>query len=454
MLTQEILDITPNQFWQVLPHEKRLLQKKRGLSRFTYFLLFRWFEKTASFPQDIKTIPVDLIEHGIVLSKEHNSYEDIFKFFENERLLNQYKQKIRKYFEFKEFHKDCPLLCEYLMTNIFKEKNDEVLKSKLCLYLKAIRTEIPPEADILELIKNKKKDKEEQFFSQIENLLSDKDKNYIDDYLLTSNDFDGVCQYLRQDSSDSTKEGVSNEINRLTILNQLPVELFNFISDINIKQRNIYRRRFLTDTPERTKRRTDASRYSLAIIFCFQRHQEAIDNLIEHLLYFIHQIKKTANKKQEKLNKEIGQQLGDLDSLYSLAEINRDFPKGIIEQVVYPSVSQETIDHLIKTRDFARQIKKKVRDSAIKKYSNTYRHTIFNIIDCLKFHSNNTTFLEALSLIARYKKSKLKYYPFEEEVPLCGLISKRHQKEITERDELSNVRILRKDYECAIFIPN
>lgn len=451
MLMQEILDSAPNQFWHVLPHEKRLLQKKRGLSRLTYLLLFRWFEKTASFPEDIKTIPLDLIDHGIALSEEQRSYEDLLDFFEKERLINRYKQEIREHFEFKEFNKDCPLICDYLMTNIFKEKNDEVLKSKLCLYLKSIKTEIPSEADLLELIKNKKKDKEEQFFSQIDNLLSDKDKNYIDDYLLTSNDFNGVCQFLRQDSSDSTKEGVANEISRLTILNQLPVESFNFISDINIKQRNIYRRRFLTDTPERTKRRADMSRYSLAIIFCFQRHQEAIDNLIEHLLYFIHQIKKTAQKKQEKLNKEIGQQLGDLDSLYSLAEINRDFPKGIIEQVVYPSVSQETIDHLIKTRDFARQIKKKVRESAIKKYSNTYRHTIFNIIDFLKFHSNNTTFLEALALIKRYQKSKLKYYPIEEEVPFSSLISKQHQKEITERDELNNLRILRKDYECAIF---
>ncbi len=451
MLMQEILDSTPNQFWHVFPHEKRLFQKKRGLSRFTYFLLFRWFEKTAGFPKDIKIIPLDLIEYGFFLSEEQCSYNDLLDFFKKERLINRYKQEIREYFEFKEFNQDCPLLFDYLMTNIFKEKNDEVLKSKLCLYLKSMRTEIPTEAELLELIKNKKKDKEGRFFSKIDNLLSDKNKNYIDDYLLTSNDYDGVCQFLRQDSSDSTKEGLANEISRLKILNQLPIESFNFINEINIKQRNTYRRRFLTDTPERTKRRVDISRYSLAIIFCFQRHQEAIDNLIEHLFYFIHQIKKTAHKKQEKLNKEIGKKLGDLDSLYSLAEINRDFPKGIIEQVVYPSISQETIDHLIKTRDFARQIKKKVRESAIKKYSNTYRHMIFNIIECLEFHSKNSTFLEALALIKRYRKSKLKYYPIEEEVPLSGLISKQYQKEITERDELNNLRILRKDYECAIF---
>ena len=451
MLTQEVLDIEPNHFWQVLPHERRLLQKKRGLSRLTYLLLFKWFEKTASYPKDIKTLPFDLIEQGIVLSEEIISHEELFTFFGQERIINRYKQEIRAYFGFKNFDKDCPLLHEFLIANIFKEKNDEALKLKLYAYLKEMKVEIPFEAILLDVIKNAKTDKEHQVFSQIERLLSDKDKNYIDDYLLTSDDFDGVCQFLRQDSSDSSKEGVANEIKRLEILNQLPVASFGFISDINLKQRNFYKRRFYTDTPERTKRRTDISRYSLAIIFCFQRHQEAIDSLIDHLLYFIHQIKKTADKKQKKLNKEIGQRLGDLDSLYSLAEINRDFPQGIIEQVVYPSVSQETIEHIIKTRDFARQIKKKIRESVIKRYSNAYRYTIFNIINCLGFQSNNTPFLEALTLIKRYQKSKLKYYPIEEEVPIDGLISKQQQTEINERDELNNSRVLRKNYECAIF---
>ena len=162
-------------------------------------------------------------------------------------------------------------------------------------------------------------------------------------------------------------------------------------------------------------------------------------------------MKKTGDKKQEKLNKEVGKRLSDLDSLYLLAEINRDNPKGVIEQAVYPAVSQETIDQIIKTRDFARQIKKKIRETVIKKYSTTYRFIIFSILECLNFHSNNTAFLDAIKLIRQYQNSKLKYYPIEEDVPINRLISKQQQKEIIELDEASNRRVLRKDYECAIF---
>lgn len=100
----------------------------------------------------------------------------------------------------------------------------------------------------------------------------------------------------------------------------------------------------------------------------------------------------------------------------------------------------QKIEHLIKTRNFARLVKKKVHASVIKKYANTYRHIIFNIID----------FLEAVKLIKLYQKSKLKHYPLEENVVLDCLISKQQQKEILEKDEANNVRVLRKDYECAI----
>jgi TnpA family transposase len=451
MLIQGISNIEPDNFWQMLPHEKRLLQKKRGVSRLVYILLLKWFEKIASFPESIESIPLDLIEYGIGLSGESIIYDELLTFLKQERTINRYKQEIREYFGFKIFNKDCPLLHEFLANNIFKEKNEETLKFKIYKYLKDTKIEIPNESTLLEVIKKSRKNKEQQIFFQIDSLLSEKDKSYIDNYLLESNDFDGVCQFLRQDSSASTREGVADEIKQFEILNQLPLKSLEFICTINTKQRNNYRRRFLTDTPERTKRRTNITRYSLAAIFCFQRQQEAIDNLVDHLLHFIYQIKKALDRKQESLNKEISQQLGDLDSLYLLAEINRDYPTSIIEQVVYPSVSQNTIDRLIKTRDFARQIKRKVRSSVIKRYSTAYRHIIFIILNCLNLQSNNVEFLEAIKLIKQYQKSKLKYYPIEVAIPIDKLISKQQQKEVTEKDEANNLRILRKDYECVIF---
>jgi len=389
---QATIELTKEDFWHPIPILFDTLNNKKGASRFVYLFLLHYFYHNHQFP-DFNNVSDELLQHGVMLFAPTLSLEEITDCFQSDRQIYRYKEEIRAHFGYRLLLPDDFIEIRKSFSVLFSSNgNKNYIKEILVKELDQQKIEQPTDSDI-ELLINKIQNVEEQeVFTKINNCLTESSKNYIDDYILSSTEFDGVCQFLRQDSGASSKDGVANEIKRLNILNQLPIDALRFIGSINSKQRNIYRRRFLTDTPERTKRRADISRYSLASVFCFQRHQEALDNLVEHLLHFIHQMKKTADKKQAKLNKEIGQQLGDLDSLYSLAEINRDFPKGIIEEVVYPSVPQETIEHLIKTRDFARLVKKKVHASVIKKYANTYRHIIFNIIGCLDFHSNNIDF--------------------------------------------------------------
>lgn len=448
---QTSIELTNEEFWHPIPVLFDTLNNKKGVSRFVYLFFLHYFYHNHQFP-DFNNVPDELLQQGITLIAPRLSLEEIKNYFQNDRQIYRYIEEIRTHFGYRLLLPDDLINIRKNFSVLFSSNgNKNYIKEILLKELDKQMIERPTDMEVDRLINKIQITEEQEIFAKINHCLTELNKNYIDNYILSSAEPESICQFLRQDSGASSKDGVADEIKRLNILNQLPIELLGFIGDINLKQRNIYRRRFLTDTPERTKRRPDMSRYFLASVFCFQRHQEAIDNLVEHLLHFIHQIKKTADKQQAKLNKQIGYQLGDLDSLYSLAEINRDFPKGVIEEVVYPSIPQETIEHLIKTRDFARQIKSKVHTSVIKKYANTYRHIIFNIMDCLDFHSNNMDFLETITLIKRYQKSKHKYYPLEENVLLDGIISKQQQKEIIEKDETNNIRILRKDYECAIF---
>ncbi len=438
-------------FWQILPHEQVLFQKKRGLSKLVYLLLFRWFEKQAMFPKNNKSIPLHLINYGISIFNESIESEDFFTFLKQDRKINRYKKEIREYFDFKVFDENCQETRCFLSNYVFREKNDLVLQDLFCAHLKKSKIEIPHESILAKIIKQAKEQKEHHIFSKIYNDLSLENKHYVDEHLLNNNNSENTLQFLKQDAGAPTKNSVTQEIERLQILNQFPIQHLKHIDEIHTKQCNLYRRRLLTDTPGRSKRRSDTSRYALATIFCYQRHREAIDNLADYLVHFIHQIKKTSETKQQKLDKEIGRRLGNIDQLYELAEINRDYPKEVIEKAVYPAVSQETIDQIIKTRDFARQSKKKIREATIKRYTNSYRKTIFNILDHIELNSKNTILLDALNLIQEYRDTKLKYYPIEKIVPLEGLISKQEQRNITENDEDKNKRILKKDYECAVF---
>lgn len=442
---------TIKDFWYPISGSFDGLNNKKGTARFIYLILLHYFYHEHKFP-DFKNIPKDLILHGLKNTTPGITIDEVDNAFQHERQIYRYKDEIRRYFCFRVFEeKDIVIIKKGFSVLFSGTTNKEALKQALCAELDKQNIEGLDEVSLEKLIKEIQLDEEQLMFCQINEALTEKSKNYIDDYILSSNDFGGVFQFLRQNSSNPTRENIKEEINRLEILKQLPIEKLTFINKINSKQRNIYRRRFLTDTPERTKRRADTTRYALAMIFCWQRHQEALDNLVEHLLYFVHQIKKTADKKTAKLNSEIVKRMGDLDALYQIAEINRDCPKDIIEQVVYTQVPQGSIDQIIKTRDFAHHAKKLVRESVIKRYSTSYRSSLFDVLYCLDLHSNNADFLESIDLVKRYQKSTLTHYPIEEKVPTDNILSKQQQKFVLDYNEIGNSRVLRKDYEYAIF---
>ena len=450
LLAESVLD-----FWQPIPHAVDGLNNKKGVAKFVYLILLHYFFYYKCFP-DFTTSSEEseeLIKQGIAYFAPTVTItiDAVIQFLKNKHQVYRYKKEIRTNFGYRLFTPEDIVTIGHSFSVLFSGNiNKYALKERLCKELREQKIECLNDKELEMAINTIQANEEKIVFSQITASLTEDHKNHIDNYILTSPEFDGVYQFLRQDSGASTRESVKQEIERLGILDKLPIASLGLIGKINITRRNLYRRRFLTDTPERTKYRAETTRYPLVVFFCYQRHQEAIDNLAEHLLYFTHQIKKMAETKREKLNKEVAKRLGDLDSLYQLAEINRDYPKDTIENAVYPSVSQEKIDQIIRTRDFARQIKKQIQESVIKRYSNSYRYQLFEILDCLDLHSHNKNFLDAIGLVKKYRKSKLKYYPLEESVPVDGLISKQEQKYIAEKNDTNYSLILRKDYECAI----
>ncbi len=72
------------------------------------------------------------------------------------------------------------------------------------------------------------------------------------------------------------------------------------------------------------------------------------------------------------------------------------------------------------------------------------------MINNLEFHSNNKDFLEAIKFIKKYQDRKSEFYPLEDKIHLNTIISKQEQKLIFKKDESGNLRVSRKDYECAI----
>ena len=107
----------------------------------------------------------------------------------------------------------------------------------------------------------------------------------------------------------------------------------------------------MSDTPEQIRSRPENIRYPLIIIYCYLKQQDILDNLTDHLVNFIHKVKKTESKVESKLNGEIDKLSKVTDSLYQVAEVALEKPTGIIQDAIYPVVSKEQIEAIIKDKN-------------------------------------------------------------------------------------------------------
>ena len=118
--------------------------------------------------------------------------------------------------------------------------------------------------------------------------------NYIDNNLLglepTTEEM--LITYLKQDSGKSNRDAITVELDKLNILQGLKLTTIIIPADISPAVLKFYRRKVISDTPNQLKNRPKQIRYALIIVFCYLKQQELFDNLADHLINFIHKIKK------------------------------------------------------------------------------------------------------------------------------------------------------------------
>ena len=162
--------------------------------------------------------------------------------------------------------------------------------------------------------------------------------------LLKASDF----AFLKTDPGPVGLGSFLTEIEKLKRIRDvgLPTDLFTSISPKLIK---IYRQRAATESPYDIRRHPPAIRYTLMAAFCLQRSQEITDNLIELLIQIIQRI---GTRAERRINKELvddfKQVRGKTNLLFRIAEVAIDQPSGVIQKVIYPVASQQTLRDLVK----------------------------------------------------------------------------------------------------------
>lgn len=427
--------------WTITCDEGELFQGKSTETKLSFVFMLKFYQYFGWFPKETETVSQTVVSY---LSKQIGSEDSSINlgFFSN-RTSKEYRQQIRKFLGFRVANKqDIISLRDWLSDKIIAEGHTCVrrLMDLAYTYLKSIKVEPFSHSRIDRCVRSAVNIVEQQLFTKVSEGISNQSCQSLDNLIVpqeTQNPDICYLYQLKQDAGNVSLESILEEVEKIQRIQDigLPEFLFNgFPAKILEK----YKTRVMAESPSEIRKHPKRVKYSLLAIFCYVRSQEIIDNLVE---LFIQVIQKIGRNSQNRINKKLIQDLkrvtGKQTILFDLAQVAIAHPEGIIREVVYTVVNQDTLQSIIKEHhltgaSYKEQVYKVMRSS----YSNHYRRMLSPLLKTLSFHSNNSSHkpvLDALELIKKYLDSKITNYPDDKNIPIKGVIKPSWEKIIIEK---------------------
>ncbi|MBY0155386.1 Tn3 family transposase [Cytobacillus firmus] len=448
----------------LMPDELKLIQTKRGDTKLGFAVLFKFFQYEARFPYHKNEIPKSLIHY---LAKQLFLNPDVFEQYDwTGRTISYHRTEIRNYFGFREVEKqDIDEMVDWLCKSVLYHNHElNFVEDQVYKRFRELGIE-PPALDRMErLIHSAVNSYEQRFFNATYNKLSKPTLAKLDSLIESIADMEDTTEEnsptdslsfneLKSDPGRVGLDTVFKELQKLRTIRQLnlPHDLFKEIPPKIIRK---YRQRTATEDISALRRHPEPIRYTLLSSFFWLRNMEITDNLIELLIQIIHRINVRAERKVEKeILNDLRRVSGKTSILFNMAEQALSNPDGIIKEVLYPVVSEQTLKDLVKEfKHTGLAYREKVHTVIRSSYSTHYRRMVPPILNTLTFCSNNEVHrpvIKALDLIKSYSDSGMHYFPTTEDIPIDGVIRSVWRSLIIEKDENSDERINRINYEIS-----
>ena len=445
-----------------MPNELDLLKDKTKETQLGFAVLFKFFQYKARFPSNKKEVPKDIISF---ISKQLNLKSILFDSYKwDGRTIMYHKAEIRMHFNFrKSTTEDAENMIEWLSKLVFSynENTDNLVQLTYDKY-KELQVEPPALDRITRIVKAAIHKNENQFFQEVFKKLSKDTILKIDSLinnLISSEKKEVNCETeitfteLRADPGRTSLDSILREISKLKSIKnlELPEDLFKKISNKILKK---YKQRVTSEDIRELRRHPETIRYTLVSAFFWIREREITDNLIELLIQIIHKISVRAERKIEKeFINDFKRVNGKTNILFKIADAALNNPDGIIKNVLFPIVNENTLSALVKefkNTDFSyhKRVYKVMRSS----YASHYRRMVPEILNILKFRSNNNIhqpIIEALDIIKKYYNINTHFFDDMEYIPINGLIKSAMRSTIIEKDDQGVEHINRINYEIV-----
>ncbi|EQD64967.1 transposase Tn3 family protein, partial [mine drainage metagenome] len=453
------------EFWTLSPDELKLAFGLAPTRQLGLALQLKFLQIEGHFPGSRRDIPALAVRH---VSEQIGVHQEHFAGYDIEgRTAQRDRVSIRKILGYRESNEtDKKRLVTWLCNDILPRGPDTQQLDDLAVgWLKEQQVEAPDATIRQRLIRTAIGRAEDQLCVTIISRLSDNTKHSIDELLegdggtepTARRDEDtrraATLNDLKSDPRRPSMESMFDEVAKLQRIDQLelPADLLAGVAPRVIDQ---YRRRVATEPPSELRLRVDSTRYTLVATFCWQRRREILDGLVELLIHTVHKIGATAEHRVEReMFNDFKRVRGKSAVLFKLAEAAVDYPEGVVQEVLYPVVGEQTLRDLVKEFKSSGPMFRTVVHTVMRaSYSSHYRRMLPLLLDALPFRCNNDAYrpiMTALALLEASRGQRFQYFALDS-VPIEGVIKPKWLEIVTEKDKQGKPRINRINYEICV----
>ncbi len=417
----------------------------------TWLMFFRDHGRFPRGPSDLESLDIAALARQIEITVPADGGSLLA-----ERTAKRLRTEIRVRFGFREATvADADALTEWLRDHAAAEAGGEIEAMIERLEARCCELAIEPPTD------------EEQFHTDIYARLSPANRERLDE-LLGSAEGEGdrsvadevpgsapaALLTLRGNPGRPSLASMQEELAKLELIRRidLPAGLFNHASPRELER---CRRRVAVEAPHELRRHPDAARSAWLAAFVYLRARSLTDDLVDLLIETIHRIGARAERKVEReLLNDIKHVTGKHHLLFELADATLAQPDGVVREVVFPVVGEETLRDLVKEwKAIGPTYRTTLRTVIRNSYQGHYRRMVPKLLAALEFRSNNERHrpvMQALELVKRFADTKVRTFPADEEVPLDGVVRGLWRDAVVEKDAAGRDRINRVTYEVAV----
>jgi TnpA family transposase len=452
-------------YWSFSSDELTLIPHRDASSRLGVAASLKFFQLEGFFPSSVKDIPSIAMDHmAKLLNVDPQAIAD---YDWQGRTGARYRGRLRTALGIRPATADdFKAVAEWLRKDVVPWDHDaRHLQDAAHAWYRSRLIEPPMEGRIERLVRSAVRTHETEICDGTAAKLLPRTRQALDaliDSSLPSDDQDAdegadwrstPFSVLKTDPGRVSLKSVLRELEKLRQIEtlELPDRLFAAIQPKILRH---YRLRAAVEPPREVRRHPEPIRYTMLAAFCWQRRQEIIDGLVDLLIQIVHRISVRAEKKVvDELLGDLQKVRGKTTLLFKMAEAALEHPEGVVREVLYPVVSEQTLSDLVKEyRAHGPTYRRHVYTILRASYSGHYRRMLPPLLDALDFRANTAThrpIIHALAVIKANRDSRRQHLTVDGTVPMEGVIPPHWRELVLEHDPNGEIRVNRINYEIS-----